>query len=1347
MFVFVIDEDVHQCGRCKEIFSSIDEYFVHKKAKACQKVKSGTKLETPPRSTPNHTQFPPDGISVGVLVSEKAAYEEILSVSRTESVTSSPAFRGRGRQRKSAPKKVWVQHYENEEIGLGVEVNQKEDTHKVEALPHVLVPKRQRGRPRKGEASLFPPKNSPRPVIKRGRGGRQGRPPGRGRGTNHGRSSGGHDSACSKEFEEIEQNCPICDYSAVFHDEFDRHLRRVHKLSRYVCQKCGTAFRDKYKLQCHQTNERCPKLRSEPPYKPNYAVFSKRSQSIRIEHLGALEPEQLEDREQKVPSMRLRKKLSFKKHMKDMGCDSDRSDDDDFKEEKWDGVANFKCFECDTNFDSYETVKGHVSDEHKNMHPGICPFCGKWFLSKYKLWRHVASSVHDSISDAVLIQARGEIMMSKVHMTDTESQYMARLRNKHYACEQCDQKFNKKNQLNNHMLTMHKPAKEIKFRCESCGEGFWKRSHFTRHLLTEHGIDPVTDREDCPTCHKKFKQKNHVFRHIDSLHSPVSQAPLEELYNLEGDEPDCSTVDNISGVPYSCFICCRQIASKAKLEAHHQLHRQWVMVNDEGYVMDGIEVLYDKLFARDPMLGLLKLEANKETNHSHQSTEQPESPINPDSVIISKIIPVTGSNETKAAVEQEPSEPEPEQSENQTMTTIDQSALRDLVQQQNVLNILQEMGSQISPAVPSGEPGHIQPQTMPSMPTELTLDSDQQPMTMLTHEANVLQSGDIKVTLLDSEHVQNNEEEEDSQQHFLPILMPPMPIPSPRNDSPIDTQLHTPKPNTNNEEKETSLKDDASVSLIEEDSDGGVCPYCLKTFSTLKDMYLHKVNDHSLILVFKCTKTECKMVFHKLKELKEHAKEHSQFAFICRSCNEHFDEMLKVIAHKSSAHRTKGLGEWNCRCTICNQTFESRKMLKEHLNAGVHGSFLCTDCDLVFASQTGLHDHILTHVVVKSFLCDLCGTTFGTRLQLNRHRSIHAATKSHLCTQCDSAFNKKEHLRRHVITKHSQEKPFACKQPGCNKAFNRKDKLQEHYKTHTDIKPFVCQICSKSYRYREGLKYHEKTHQRELKFFCTICEMGFIKPGMLRNHMTESHGLNLKKNFSYPCNKCGHIFARPERLKRHIEREHGVNSDWKFHCQMCNKGFPGYRSLTTHMKRRHFVNETGEAQSTGDAAAAEKKKQKDVGRDEEMEVAVGAAASALIQAANAVVSTSQLSQAAAVEMVRIVPGSDTFATAMQLSNLPTLSPVILTSSGHLQPMQPAIHSSLPHSEAQTVNMSTSQHNTSAIIENAITVANQVHQSANDMHPMPGMTPITTTQGQQFPHITAYSTYTTYDSQY
>ena len=64
------EEDVHQCGRCKEIFHSIDEYFVHKSSKVCKKPKKPPQAE-PPQAEPSDTSVVASNVSETQVMSRK----------------------------------------------------------------------------------------------------------------------------------------------------------------------------------------------------------------------------------------------------------------------------------------------------------------------------------------------------------------------------------------------------------------------------------------------------------------------------------------------------------------------------------------------------------------------------------------------------------------------------------------------------------------------------------------------------------------------------------------------------------------------------------------------------------------------------------------------------------------------------------------------------------------------------------------------------------------------------------------------------------------------------------------------------------------------------------------------------------------------------------------------------------------------------------------------------------------------------------------------------------------------------------------------------------------------------
>ena len=54
---FKLDEDIHQCGRCKEIFHDVTAYLKHKSTKACKTGKSKSSAEhTPVKQQPPPSQ-------------------------------------------------------------------------------------------------------------------------------------------------------------------------------------------------------------------------------------------------------------------------------------------------------------------------------------------------------------------------------------------------------------------------------------------------------------------------------------------------------------------------------------------------------------------------------------------------------------------------------------------------------------------------------------------------------------------------------------------------------------------------------------------------------------------------------------------------------------------------------------------------------------------------------------------------------------------------------------------------------------------------------------------------------------------------------------------------------------------------------------------------------------------------------------------------------------------------------------------------------------------------------------------------------------------------------------------
>ncbi len=59
----------------------------------------------------------------------------------------------------------------------------------------------------------------------------------------------------------------------------------------------------------------------------------------------------------------------------------------------------------------------------------------------------------------------------------------------------------------------------------------------------------------------------------------------------------------------------------------------------------------------------------------------------------------------------------------------------------------------------------------------------------------------------------------------------------------------------------------------------------------------------------------------------------------------------------------------------------------------------------------------------------------------------------HSCPLCNRLFNNVQYLREHVKT-HSQVKPFVCQETSCGKSFRLGKDLQRHRRVHTGEKPY-----------------------------------------------------------------------------------------------------------------------------------------------------------------------------------------------------------------------------------------------------------------------------------------------------
>ena len=121
----------------------------------------------------------------------------------------------------------------------------------------------------------------------------------------------------------------------------------------------------------------------------------------------------------------------------------------------------------------------------------------------------------------------------------------------------------------------------------------------------------------------------------------------------------------------------------------------------------------------------------------------------------------------------------------------------------------------------------------------------------------------------------------------------------------------------------------------------------------------------------------------------------------------------------------------------------------------------------------------------------------------------HTGVKPYVCNVCNRAFTKSTYLQLHLRT-HSGEKPYICQY--CSRAFARANTLARHITMHTGEAKYQCQICSKSFRRLTSLNEHTYTHTGQRPYACKICSKRYNNAGSLYAHTKKCKALQATSN-------------------------------------------------------------------------------------------------------------------------------------------------------------------------------------------------------------------------------------------
>ncbi|CAK1587594.1 unnamed protein product [Parnassius mnemosyne] len=320
---------------------------------------------------------------------------------------------------------------------------------------------------------------------------------------------------------------------------------------------------------------------------------------------------------------------------------------------------------------------------------------------------------------------------------------------------------------------------------------------------------------------------------------------------------------------------------------------------------------------------------------------------------------------------------------------------------------------------------------------------------------------------------------------------------------------------------------------------GFICGYCDATFPDPVDLRTHTETDH------KKERLEFKTNF----DMTEYNVKLDVMDLSCTLCSENMANLNSLKDHLVRAHSKTiysdikdHIQQFKLKkgdvydCALCTATYETFKMLKQHMNKH-YCNYTCNKCHTPFATKRSLNSHRTTHKE-GSFKCDHCEKIFSSRpkkqyhektkhlgtrnigncpycnesfrsyYQRNQHLvKVHNSEAQYKCNVCTKAYVLKTLLMSHIKKNHLMERNCQCTE--CGYRFFSKKALKAHMVKHTGKKIYACEVCHKSYARKYTLREHMRIHNNDRRFKCDVCGVSFVQKCSLKSHLLSNHGISM----------------------------------------------------------------------------------------------------------------------------------------------------------------------------------------------------------------------------------------------
>nr|XP_019561210.2 zinc finger protein 14-like [Aedes albopictus] len=383
-------------------------------------------------------------------------------------------------------------------------------------------------------------------------------------------------------------------------------------------------------------------------------------------------------------------------------------------------------------------------------------------------------------------------------------------------------------------------------------------------------------------------------------------------------------------------------------------------------------------------------------------------------------------------------------------------------------------------------------------------------------------------------------------------------------------------------------------------SKGSVCCGCEIICRDESDLKKHIAETH-----FSNTKSvehdgdlECRKCFKRFQqqeELLRHQSEAQLRLYHCRigDCTYstiHKRHIIKHITTNNSHRNSPGKpakpmkkdqkvieddGRFCCCFVRCHEMFDVYEDLENHAETvhellriqhrqdREHTQVVCEICLKGFENEQAFDRHRSSDKNRKH-VCGTCGAKYVSKSTLVQHeRSNCGKVAQYQCSECDKTFMSLGGFRNHQEV-HSAKRSHVC--DICGRGFLRKGILKDHMNTvHSKARLFQCTLCSKSFTSRNVFQSHQMTHTKEKPYQCRHCEKRYYKTSDRTMHENQVH-LGIRP---FKCGFCPASFIRNRERRLH-ERTHTKAK--LYNCDQCYEGYNKFSEYKAHRFEEHGLD-------------------------------------------------------------------------------------------------------------------------------------------------------------------------------